>query len=245
MQDIRNFIFLENADYYCKITHPKFIQTYHFKTDLGFMKFIDSTWLKHTDSWKVTILFDENDSKTVTHAYALNINSQFLNTYRYFVNKMNETESQWRGGFFNPATISFSYNVSVSLWKYSSIMLGLSSLRVVWKPIYEGVREPKETPFRKTKNSFILAHYGMSGQVNIYSKKITENITWDNTSSFFVNGISKDQVSFDFQNRITFKLVRYVQLRFDTHIIYDPLTSYNLQYDQEFLVGVFYEKKNK
>ena len=240
--DHRDFQFLGNTDFYYKVTQEKFIQTYKAKANLGYLKYIDSIWYKYSDGWRMKVLFNENETKTITHAYALEINSQFLNTYKYKQDGPEKYSKQWRGGFFNPATISFSYNISMDIWENSNVMLGLSSIRITLKPRYEGAIEQKY-PFVKTSNAFILASYGISGQVNIYSQKIADNIVWDNTSSFFANGINRQQAGFDCQNTITFKFLKYLQFRFDTHIIYDPLTSARLQYDQGFLVGAFIEKR--
>lgn len=188
-------------------------------------------------------MFTENTSDKITHDYALSVSSQFLNTYRTVKDAAEKNTEQWRGGFLNPATLDFSYNVSIRFWEYSNVMLGLSAIRILTRPRYEGAVEPKETPFAKTERSFILGYYGMSGEVNVYAKKISENISWDNNSSFFVNGISRDRVSFDFQNNVSFKFLKYLQFRLESQITYDPLHSYHLQYRQEFLVGIFYEQK--
>lgn len=242
-KDFSNYLFLSNADYFFKKSGHKFSFSFHFKSELGYLKFIDSLWLKYSDNWKMNILLNEISSNTITHTYSLNINSQFLNSYKLVSIPNEEYINEWRGGFINPATFSFSYNIAITLWEYSTVLLGLTSVRVMTKPRYNGSKEPKETPLVITRHAYILAHFGMSGEVNIYSKKIAENITFDNTSSFFLNGFSKDQQNFDFQNRITFKLLKYLQLSLDTHIIYDPFASYNLQYTHQFLIGVFYDKR--
>ena len=240
--NLRDFLFLSDVDYYYKITREKFIQSYHCKAGLGYMMYPDSMWYKYTDGWKLNILLNENESKNITHSYAFDISSQFLHSYKYGVDIYEKQLKEWRGGFLNPATINFSYNISMNLWSDSNVMLGLSSVRIAARPRYEGVIEPKDL-VAKTPHSFILAIYGMSAQVNIYSQKITESLFCDNSSGFFVNGINKSQMNFDFQNTFIYKFLKYMQLRFDTHIIYDPLVSYHLQYDQEFLIGVFIEKR--
>ena len=243
--DVRNFVFLGNADYYKRVSTNKFIQTYHFKTDLGYLKYLDSSWTKYSDDWRVNIIFEEHNNAKVTHSYSLILYSQFLNTYSPVYDVEGKQTEKWRGGFLNPASLNFSYDVNINFWEYSNLLLGLSAVRIITRPRFEGVIEPKETPIIKTDHSYILAAYGMSGQLSIYSKKISETVTWDNTSSFFVNGVSKDQASFDFENKFTIKFLKCLQFRLETHIIYDPLYSYNLQYRQEFLIGAFYEKRKK
>lgn len=241
--DVRDFLFLAGSDCYYKITKEKFIRSYHLKTDLGYLKFLDSTWTKYADNWRINIVYTEKASNTTTHAYSLSVSSQFFNTYRYSRKPAETNSMEWRSGFLNPVTLSFSYNVTWMLWDYSNVLLGLSAVRLSTRPRYVGATEPKETPVAKTDRAFILAHYGMSGQANIFSKKISENITWDNFSFFFVNGISRDQVSADFRNSFTFRFFRHLQFRFDTHVIYDPSVSYQVQLQQEFLIGLFYEKR--
>jgi hypothetical protein len=204
--------------------------------------YLDSMWYKYSDGWKLNILLNENASKSITHSYAFDISSQFLHTYKYRIDIYEKQLKEWRGGFLNPATMNFSYNISLNIWEDSNIMLGLSSVRIATRPRYEGMIEPKD-PVATTPHSYILADYGMSAQVNIYAQKITGNLFCDNSSGFFLNGIKKSQMNFDFQNTFTYKFLKYMQLRFDTHIIYDPLVSYRLQYDQEFLIGVFLEKR--
>jgi hypothetical protein len=38
------------------------------------------------------------------------------------------------------------------------------------------------------------------------------------------------------------KLWKYIQLRFDTRLAYNPMLNYDLQFRQEALVGFFYER---
>src|SRR4051812_34499945 len=55
--DLRDFLFLFDADYYYKITREKFIQSYHIRSNLGYIKYLDSVWYKYSDNWKINILF--------------------------------------------------------------------------------------------------------------------------------------------------------------------------------------------
>lgn len=242
-QNINSILFLSNADYYYKTTAKKFNQSVNFKSDAGYAKQSDSIWTKYTDNWRLNWSMNELSSRTFSHAYLLSIKSQWLNNWRY-VRVDNELYSrQWRSGFMNPASLTFSYNITKSFWQNSTVMLGLTSIRANIKPRYKGAIEPANSPFAATSHSWIMLNFGLSGQVFIFRKKISETVDWDNTSQFFINGVSKDQVTFDIQNRISIKFLKYLQFRIDSHILYDPLINYKMQLDQQFLLGVFYEKR--
>lgn len=243
LQDLNSFLMMNSFDILLKKSSPSFDQTWRFKSDLGFLQVVDSTWNKYIDYWKINWRYNEITSRTLTHVYSFDLSSQWLDTRRYIRKPDDKGVRQWRGGVFNPATLLIAYNINMNFWEYSNMMVGLTSIQLTTKPRYIGAKEPIVKSFAQTRHSWVLLNYGLSLQAFIYSKKIGDNVIWDNTSTAFVNGVSKDQVNFNFQNRITVKFLKYFQFRVDTHIIYDPLYSYQLQFDQEFLIGIFYEKR--
>ena len=74
------------------------------------------------------------------------------------------------------------------------------------------------------------------------NKTFGERVRWINNTRLFGNGIDRDHVSFDLTNMIVVKLWKYIQLRADTRLNYNPMLSYNMQFRQEVLVGFFYER---
>jgi len=244
-QDLTNFLFLSNLEYFNRTIHSKYSSFIQIKSDVGYLKFTDSIWDKQTDSWKISWMLDEFSSQKITHSYSANIFSQWLNSYRYSNMDNDVTKKKWKGGIFNPLMFTFAYNLTANFWQSSYALLGLASIRLNTKPRYIGAIEPVQKPSVTLPHSWILFNYGLSGQLFIIQKKITDNIIWDNSSLIFVNGISKDQVYFDLQNRVAIICLKYLQFRIDTHIIYDPLTNYKLQFNQQFLFGIYFEKKKK
>lgn len=83
--------------------------------------------------------------------------------------------------------------------------------------------------------------YGMSIQTNI-QKPIDKHLEWVNNSRFFANQFDKNHVNFDINNRVIVKVWKYLQVRFDTRLSYNPLVNYHFQFSQEILFGVFYQR---
>lgn len=65
---------------------------------------------------------------------------------------------------------------------------------------------------------------------------------WVNNSRFFGNGLDQDHVNFQFSNMVIVKLWKYLQLRLDTRLAYNPMLNYKMQFRQEALIGFFYER---
>ena len=78
-------------------------------------------------------------------------------------------------------------------------------------------------------------------QLNVYEELYQKIILVENDSRLFFNALNRTAINFDFNNRIAIRFLKYLQLRFDLHLIYNPDYSKNLQYRQEVLLGVFYE----
>lgn len=49
----------------------------------------------------------------------------------------------------------------------------------------------------------------------------------------------------DVSNKLNYKVWKWVQLKADIKMIYDPIISYKMQYRNELLFGVFYESEKK
>ncbi|MCX6292663.1 MAG: hypothetical protein NT126_13030 [Bacteroidetes bacterium] len=240
--DYKNYSFIGNMDYTRKTTISKFKQLYQFRGELGFLKFVDSTWYKNSDNLNVYVQWTDYSSKKFTHSYSIILKSQFADTWRYKTNRDGKATREWRGGFLNPATLMLAYGLNYDFWQRCFVSFAFATVKVNSRPRYDDALLPTEKELARTEKYFIISEYGMSVQGGI-TKNIYDNVFWTNKTQFFSNGINKNQVTVDFQNRFTFVFLKYLQFRADTHIVYDPLYSYSLQYRQEFLVGVFFEKR--
>lgn len=239
----KSIAFLFNADYMHRISTEKFIQFYQFRSALGYIKIIDSLWIKNNDYWRINATWTENESKHFTHTYSVQANSQFLNTPRYIYNYESDiSEKTKTAAFFNPGNVTLAYGLNWTFWEYNYINFNFATIKISTRPRFNGYTEPKENEIAKTRNAYIYFEYGLNINTMI-GRKINDNVEWENYTYYFMNGISKSQVHLDFMNRITFKFLKYLQLRVDTHIMYEPLFSYKFQYQHDFMLGMVYEMK--
>ncbi len=241
----KSIAFLFNGDYNYRIASDKLKQQYYFRSAVGYMKIIDSIWIKNNDYWRIGSIFIENQNKKLNHTYSLQAKSQFLNTIKYEYNEQtDQREKIVRARFFSPATIALSYGLSWSFWDFNYINFNFAAINFSTKPrLNDQIRE-NDHELAKTQRMYMYADYGMNIQTNI-SKDINENVKWENFTYVFLNGINKSQVNFDFLNSVTFKFLKYAQFRMDTHVLYDPLFSTRLQYQQDFTIGFMLERRKK
>lgn len=147
--------------------------------------------------------------------------------------------------FFNPGSVTIGYGLNWSFWEYSFINASFATIKFSTRPRYNGYIDPKDKELAKTKNAYLYFDYGMNINAMV-SKKLNENVLWEHNLYYFMNGISRSQVKLDMQNRLLFTFLKYLQFSVSTHIIYDPVFSYKLQYQHDFMLGLVYEfKKSK
>jgi|JRYK01.1.fsa_nt_gb hypothetical protein len=241
----KSIALLFNNDITHKVYSDKIKQNYSFRCNLGYLKILDSIWIKNNDYWRMSAVVIENQNKWLTHTYTITARSQFLNTYRYiYQSEIDETSKVKTATFFNPATITIAYGMSYSFWEDNFINFNFAAVNFNTKPRFGGFQKSNDHELAKTKNMYMYADYGLNIQINI-NKAINPYTQWENNSYFFANGINKQQINLDFSNRITFKFLKFLQFRVDSHILYDALYSTRLQYQLDFTIGLFMEKRTK
>lgn len=148
----------------------------------------------------------------------------------------------WTGGFMNPINLDATYDFSHSFGKNSRLILSPATISVNASPCHQEDTDVTDA-LMKTQHSYIRSRYGCSLHLSIYESIREDNILIDNRSSFILNSISLSGITLSIQNRIAIKLLRYLQLRLDTGIQYDPLLSYKMQFRQEILLGMLFQKE--
>jgi len=239
--DHNNFSFQGNGDFFYTLRKEKFREQYSFRSSLNFIKFVDSLWIKATDYWKASVRFTDQPSKDFTHSYSLLVASQWLDSYRYVTHDSLLVKER-RGNFMNPGSITLAYGLNWHFWQRSSVNFSFASVKITTKPRYISA-VVKEEELARTTNSLIYSEYGMSIQTDI-EKRISPNLAWENNSTFFSNGISKSRVQADFMNSFSLRFLRFMEFRIDTHIVYDPLYSYRLQFLHGFMIGFLLDVRN-
>jgi hypothetical protein len=240
--DFRNYSLQGNVDYDRKVAAPHFKKLYQLSGELGFLKFIDSSWYKNSDNLNLSSQWTNYSSKTLTPSYSVILKTQFTDTWKYTTDINGESRKEWSGGILNPAALTIAYGLNYDFWKRCFINLAIATIKINSRPVSDEALLPGQKELSRSQKMLVIGEYGLSLQSTI-SKKIYENVSWDGKTQFFTNGFKKNQVTLDFQNRLTFAFPKCLQFRADTHIVYDPLYSFRLQYKHELLVGLSIKKK--
>lgn len=209
--------------------------------DLSYLKFVDSTWVKGSDRFILSMLWSRNVKKW-THSYSLVFNTQFLPNEEAVYDPGTERIQTTRyGGPLVPGVLELSYGATWCPWPLSSIQFGFATAKFISTPRH-ALQDSVATHTISAPNMVFDMQYGASIVASI-NHPLNDRLDWINSSRAFCNAFDRDHVSFDFVNRVAIKLWKYVQLRLDTHLGYDPMVSYKVGFSQEVLLGVFYEKE--
>jgi hypothetical protein len=212
-------------------SHDHFVQT-----QLGYTSYIDSSWNKSNDSFKIHFRWMEKRSKKMTHTYFFQMQSQWFNTWQQA-----DEQKVWKGGFMNPAAITLGYSFTFNFLENSNLLLAPATFQVNIQPQQSNSLAFNERPLLKAKDSHIYSRYGFSAFLNIDEYFYKDFILWQHRSQLFFNALTAQQIQFDISNRLCFRFFKYIQLRFDTSLTYLPEQTLKLQYKQEVLLGIFYE----
>ncbi|MBS1583159.1 MAG: hypothetical protein JST66_13255 [Bacteroidetes bacterium] len=209
--------------------------------DLGYLKFVDSTWVKHLDRLQVALLWS-TAGRRVRRSWSAALSTQFLPTalLEYDLAE-GRTRERAVGGFLNPFTLEAGHGVVWSFWEKSSIDLAFATVRLTASP--KATTAPAFVDARTLEGdkAYYFLSYGFSFAALI-DRPLGTRVQWLNSTRLFANGIDRDHVNLSFSNLVIVKLWTYLQLRLDTRLAYDPLVNYDLQFRQEVLLGFFYER---
>jgi len=235
-----NYIFLvrQNLNY---DTLGKDWETHiRFNGELGYMKFVDSTWYKNTDYLDFSAEIVKTKNKTFTNIFTFYFNSQFLSNYDNYYTDDGLSSTRWSGGFGNPMNLEIGYGTTARFWKTSRINLTFITLRTNVNPYLENQNSINKNDFIY-KKSIISSEYGLGIQTFI-RYNLCKRIRWENNTRFFGNAINREHFDIDFRNRLVFHLIKYLDFIIDTRIRYMPHPPYKLQFRNELMLSFSLEK---
>lgn len=239
-QDFQHYAFAGNLVARHQKNGVRWNHQHALLADLSYIKFIDSLWIKNTDRIVFQLLWSEEGAR-FRHSYAINFNTQLLPSYQYNYDfesrSMNKERTAWG---FCPATLEAGYGMTRQFWETSSINLAFATIRMSALPQNTTFDSASDQQLARGKRAYYTLDYGLLLTTNI-QRKLNDRVTWMNASRFFCNAFNRDQVSLDIQNRITFQLWKFLQLRFETRLAYNPLINYHFQFSQEVMLGAGFE----
>lgn len=239
--DLDNYSFATNLLYRHNMFSNERNHAHQIVADLGFLKFVDSTWVKHMDRFQVNLLWNSSGRKW-NHSYTIVLGTQFLSTTKldYSLEENRTIESQV-GGFLNPFALDAGYGAVLSFWQGSNINFAFATLRLSGSPKASTAPSFIDARTIESDRAYYYLQYGFSLTAAI-NKPIGKHVQWVNNTRFFGNGLDRDHLQFDLNNMVIVKLWKHVQLRLDTRLAYNPMLNYDLQFRQEALLGFFYER---
>jgi hypothetical protein len=176
------------------------------------------------------------------HSYSILLNTQFLpNTLWQYNLDREEFAPTQVGGFLRPFSLEAGYGTVWSFWGISTINIAFATLKLSGHPKETVAPAFQDATFFEGQRMNFYASYGL-GIATAINKPIGKRVQWINNSRAFCNGFDRDHVNFEISNMVVVKLWKYLQLRFDTRLAYNPMLNYDLQFRQEALIGFFYER---
>ena len=240
-QDQRNFALAGNVMYMHGLFAEKHDHSHQVMADLGWLKFVDSTWEKSLDQLYVNLLWN-NTGRKLNTSYSISLGTQFLpTTYPEYDWETDAWTNKQVGGFLNPFDLQMGYGGTLRFWGRSSVTFAFATLELSSSPKEFTTVSASEANVIEGANAYYFMNYGFSFSTAI-KKKFGDHLEWVNSSRLFANGLDRDHVNFLFNNMVIVKLWKYLQLRFDTRLAYNPLLNYKIQFRQEALIGFFYER---
>lgn len=233
-----------NSDFYLANTTNNSNMVFTVKSDLGFTKFIDSIWNKHADKLYSQLIWKKNKSK-IDQSYAIAITAQMFNSYSYQYDAIQKVTSKTlTGSFFNPANFDAGYGIGISFWKNSIFNLSVASARIRIDPTINSSEMSNSLLLGSVRRGIILFDYGFSLQLLVL-KSWKEKFEINSSGKIFMEGFEFSHPHLDMSHKINYAIWKWLQLRADIRMVYDPSTSMKMQYRNELLFGVFYEASKK
>jgi hypothetical protein len=209
--------------------------------ELGFTRYLDSLWMKHTDLLRFQFMWSKESSVGRT-SLSISGRTQLFDSYFYYYDPVQDkTRSQWAGSFFNPADLEAGYGFCKLLGDYGSLNIAFATIRFRHIPAMKGMDYSNAVAL--TRKGVVDIDYGCSVQAFVM-KNFGKSVDWYFNGKCFLNGAGRNGLNMDLLNRVTLKIWKCFQLRLESRVIYDPLFSYRMQYRNELLAGIFADFKH-
>lgn len=240
-QDVRQYAFVGDLLYRHTLDRGARGHLHQVLADLGYLKLVDSAWVKHLDRLQVSGLWSAKGRRW-QRSWTAALSTQFLPATTFgYEEATGGLREQRVGGFLNPFTLDAGYGAVLSFWDKCAVNLAFATVRFTGSPKQATAPAFSEAPTAESGQAYYFLSYGFSIGTLI-DRSFGPHLQWLNTTRCFGNGLDRDHVNLDLSNMLIVKPWKYLQLRIDTRLAYDPLRSYDLQFRQEVLIGFFYER---
>ena len=210
--------------------------------ELGFTRFKDSLWLKHSDQVRFQLLWSK-EGYAGRFSWNVSGRTQLFDSYYFGYDGINEKTTRFRTGtLLNPAELEAGYGFFRLFGTSGSVNLAIATVRLKNEPDLYAVQN--QAGFFDTGSGILRIEYGCSAQA-LCVRPGGKHIDWYFNGRFFFNGAGKNGFNLDLQNRFTLRIWKFFQLQLESRAAYEPLFSTKMQYRNELLAGIFLDLKGK
>jgi hypothetical protein len=129
-QNLKNYAFAGNVLYRHNVFEGTRSHAHLFMADLGYLKFVDSIWVKNMDRIQTNFLWSST-GKRLNQSYMIAFGTQFLpNKIPMYDPETGTVTDASVGGFLNPFTLEAGYGAVFTFWNTSNINFAFATLKL-------------------------------------------------------------------------------------------------------------------
>ena len=197
-------------------------------SELSYYYILDSLWFKNRDLFSISILGSEHTKKYFEHSYSFTFRTPLLNDFKYTTTNLNETKKAKVSGFLNPATAQISYGFVFRILSQSYFNFSLATIKVDAIPKFNTNEAGSDVLVGRDYKIM----YGFSIDIN-YSSNSDKKMIWKNESHLFFNEFNHNGLCLTMNNKIEYRLLRNLVIRYDSGLRYEPLVYRGMRFIQE------------
>ena len=208
---------------------------------LDLTKYIDSVTTIGNDQLEFIGNY-ESKINSIINTLNVNITSQFANSYQYkFQNnafvKFLATQP------FLPIVVGIGVGFNLNCTKNNYINLSIADIKTTF--ISERMSHYIPGSATLTNDLNYIPELGISISSLFTGSWLKETLTWRNNSRVFAKGLTKKDFQLTMKNRLMYEIAKWVNLNYETQILYDPEYNYKFQFKNEISIGLLFKNRSK
>jgi hypothetical protein len=207
------------------------------RQETSFTRFPDSVWVKAADRLEVQLI-SSKQSNQINHSWSLLGSTALFTGFDYFTDpESGELYKKSNSTFLLPADLEAGYGIAIQLPPNGFLNFSVATVRIRTE---FGKNFEDKHPLIKLKRGFIAIDYGFGMQGYYFFTPVKDSDVALN-SRIFVNGFNRNEVQGELSIKATYKIWKQLYFKGEMMLLYDPVTSYALQWKNELLVGLIFK----
>jgi hypothetical protein len=204
------------------------------QTELAYIKFIDSIWVKNNDRLFISniwILERKKFNQTISASFT----TQITDTWIPSSNSLSP-DRKWKSGPLLPASFLISYGIIYRPMPLNFINLSFPAYKIGSLPVNGKVNEELKI-LSHEKRYVLFNEYGISLKMNIESK-IFKRISIENYTLLFIGIGSQTIYNLDMSSILSYSPLKNFKLQFENKLFFDEKFSDKMQVKYDMLLGL-------